>query len=123
MSNDQNQARQSRDPLANREPGDDADERATEPNPRVWASNAAAGAECLTRKEPYEFLIRFKEKPSPEVTSHLKDQGFHWSREEQLWVRPIGYKTAAQDREIGHRAYGTVVNMILGQEGQVRQPF
>jgi hypothetical protein len=110
MSSDQNQATQIR---LHREPGDDGDERPVEPNPRGWAKNNVAGAEYLTRKEPYESLIRFKEKPSQQVIDHLKDQGFSWNRDEQHWARHIGYNTAAQDREIGRRAYEAAVAMIL----------
>jgi len=123
MSSNQNQANPQ--VKLHREPGDDGDERTVEPNPRGWATNTAAGAEYLTRKEPYETLIRFKEKPSPEVTGYLKDQGFYWNRDEQLWARPIGYNTAAQDREVSRRAYGKAVDMILEEKGLApqKEPF
>ncbi|HEV3005850.1 MAG TPA: hypothetical protein VGX78_15395 [Pirellulales bacterium] len=121
MSTNQNQANPQ--VKLHREPGDDGDDTIVEPNPRVWAKNNAAGAEYLTRKEPYESLIRFKEKPSPEVLDHLKDQGFRWNRDEQVWARPIGYNTAAQDREVGRRAYEAAVTIILEQKGQGREPF
>jgi hypothetical protein len=112
-------------PVETREPGEDRSEPAVEPNPRGWATNNAAGVEALTRKNPYEYLIRFKEKPSPEVIEHIKSQGFAWNRNEQLWARPIGYSTAAQDRETGRRTYGKVVDMILEEKGLApqKQPF
>ena len=100
-----------------REPGEDPSEHIPEPNPRGWAGNNAAGVEFLTRKEPYEALIRFKEKPSQDVIDTMKDGGFRWNRDEQAWARPIGYNTAAQDREIGRRTYGKVVAMLLEQKG------
>lgn len=102
---------------AAREPGEDPSEHVAEPNPRSWAGNNAAGVEYLTRKDPYQFLIRFKEKPSPEVIDYMKDNGFRWDRNEQAWARPIGYSSAAQDRELGRRTYGKVVDMLLEQKG------
>jgi hypothetical protein len=83
--------------VATGEPGEDGGEHAVEPNPRSWAGNNAAGVEYLTRKAPYQFLIRFKEKPSREVIGHMKDQGFRWDRDGQVWARPVAYKAAAQD--------------------------
>ena len=68
------------EPAATREPGEDVSEHIVEPNPRSWAGNNAAGVEFLTRKEPYEALIRFKEKPSQEVIDTMKDAGFRWNR-------------------------------------------
>jgi len=100
-----------------REPGEDPGEHFVEPNPRSWAGNNAAGVEYLTRKEPYQFLIRFKEKPSQDVIDLMKDNGFRWDRDAQLWARPIAYSTAAQDREIGRRTYGKVVDRLLEQKG------
>jgi len=105
------------EPAAAREPGEDPSEHFVEPNPRSWAGNNAAGVEYLTRKEPYQFLIRFREKPSVEVIGHMKDNGFQWDRNNQVWARPIAYSTAAQDREIGRRTYGKVVDMLLQQKG------
>ncbi|HUY89233.1 MAG TPA: hypothetical protein VMV10_10900 [Pirellulales bacterium] len=113
----QEQELASQEPAAAREPGEDPSEHVSEPNPRSWAGNNAAGVEFLTRKEPYEALIRFKEKPSQEVIDTMKDAGFRWNRDEQAWARPIGYNTQAQDRELGRRTYGKVVAMLLDQKG------
>lgn len=111
------QEQEQQEPVVEREPGEDPSEHFVEPNPRSWAGNNAAGVEFLTRKEPYEALIRFKEKPSQEVIDYMKDNGFRWNRDEQAWARPIGYSTQAQDRELGRRTYGKVVDMLLQQKG------
>ena len=108
---------QQQDETVTREPGEDVSEHFVEPNPRSWAGNNAAGVEYLTRKDPYEALIRFKEKPSQEVIDTMKDAGFRWNRDGQAWARPIGYNTQAQDRELGRRTYGKVVDMLLQQKG------
>jgi DNA-binding transcriptional MocR family regulator len=108
---------QQQDETVTREPGEDPSEHVVEPNPRGWAHNNAAGVEFLTRRDPYEALIRFKEKPPQEVIDTMKDNGFRWNRDSQAWARPIGYNSAAQDRELGRRTYGKVVEMLLEQKG------
>ena len=109
---------QAQEPAAQREPGDDTIAVA---NPRPWAHNNDAGAEYLTRSDPYEFLIRFKDKPSAEVLATLREADFHWNSENKWWARPIGYKTQAQDREIGRRTYGKVVEMIVKEKGLTQE--
>lgn len=100
-----------------REPGEDPSEHVVAPNPRGWAHNNVAGVEYLTRKDPYEALIRFNEKPAQAIIDYMKDNGFRWNRDEQMWARPIRYDTAAQDRELGRRTYSKVVEMVLEQKG------
>lgn len=105
------------------EPDEESGKRATEPNPRGWVTNNAAGASFLTRRDPFECLIRFNEKPAQEVLDYVKEQGFRWNSDDQVWRRPIGYTTAAQDRQIGRRTFDEAVSMILEQKGEGRQPF
>lgn len=109
---------QAEEPATQREPGDDT---IAVPNPRPWASNNVAGAEYLTRTDPYECLIRFKDKPSEAVLATLRENGFHWKAENKWWARPIGYQTQAQDRETGRRTYSKVVDMILTEKGLTQE--
>ena len=91
--------------------------RQEETNPRPWAIHNLAGVEALTRTDPYEFIIRFKEQPQISVLEPLKTAGFRWNREKQWWARPIIYSTRMQDRELGQRTYGEVVKLLLAEKG------
>lgn len=111
------QEQEQQEEVLTRDPGEDPSEHIPEVNPRGWASNNAAGVEYLTRRDPYQFLIRFKEKPPQEVIDYMKDNDFRWNSQDKVWAKPIGKYTQAQDREIGRRTYGKVVALLLEQKG------
>ncbi|HEV3005851.1 MAG TPA: hypothetical protein VGX78_15400 [Pirellulales bacterium] len=90
--------------------------RVTTLNPRSWVTNNAAGVHYMTRNYPYQTLIRFDLEPSAGVVDFLEKNGFRWKIEPQHWARTIGYKTAAEDREIGRRTFGAVVEMLLAEK-------
>lgn len=87
------------------------------PIPRLIDRNAATGVELRDRAEPYESQIVFPEQPAQAVLDLIKQQGFHWSRENKLWRRPIEYNTRFQDREVAKRTYDEVNRMLLADKG------
>jgi hypothetical protein len=106
------------EPETTREPGDETEQETRAPNPRPWAHNNAAGVEMLEHRDPYERWIRFRDgKPPQEVIDCLKDNGFRWNRDDQVWTRPVDYKTQAQDRLTADRTYARAVDMLLEHKG------
>ena len=95
-----------------REPGDEPT-RPQLPNPMSWITDTIAQVAFRTAREPYQAEILFGEgKPSPEARAIMKDAGFRWNPQYEAWTRPIGFTTAAQDREIGRRTATAVIKQI-----------
>jgi hypothetical protein len=106
-------------PQTEREPGDEPKEgNRNVPNPRPWAHNNAAGVEMLEHRDPYERWLKFRDgKPPQEVINLVKDNGFAWNRDDQVWAKAVGYKTQAQDRLVADRTYASVVSLMLKAKG------
>lgn len=86
--------------------------------PRSWFTDAAAGVELRTSRDPYQTQVVFADgKPSDEIRTFLKSQGFRWNPDATAWVRPIQFATAAQDREAGRRVAGEVAKMLRAEKG------
>ena len=85
--------------------------------PQSCESDSVVGAEYLTRTDPNEAMIRFKEKPSQAVLGFLKENGFRWSRMDQAWTRPVRAKAGDQTGDAGRREYGKVVDILRVEKG------
>jgi hypothetical protein len=85
--------------------------------PQPCETDSVVGAEYLTRSDPSEAMIRFKEKPSQAVLGFLKENGFRWSRTDQAWTRPCRSRTSGQDGDAGRRDYGKVVDILRVEKG------
>lgn len=112
------------------------DERKPFPKRRPWEHDNQAGVERSTYSDrdagKFETWLQFRDgKPSDEVRAHMKAQGFHWEskvpegglfQSEGAWVRPHKMGSIAQDRLVGERTFGEVVNLILKEKGLVHEP-
>jgi len=75
------------------------------------------GAHRLEHVNPYLSIIKLDEKPSEEVRTKLREDGFTWSPKNTEWKRPINYDTRQQDRESARRTFDEVCKMIRTERG------
>lgn len=113
----QPQEKEQQPPAAARQPGQNMRRHIPRGQPQACETDSAVGAEYLTRNDPNEAMIRFKEKPSQAVLGFLKDNGFRWSRMEQAWTRPMSSKTGGQDDDPGRRDFRKVVDILRIEKG------
>lgn len=107
--------------VATREPGDEP-ERKPLPNPWAIKSNPPEGLEYRLARDPYQAEIKFADgKPSDEVRKIMKDGGFRWAPDYEVWARPIEFRTQMQDRLQAERVYAEVLKAIRAEKGIVDQ--
>ena len=76
------------------------------------------GLEYRQAREPYQAEIVFAEgKPSEEIRTLMKREGFQWQNERKVWARPIEYKSQMQDRLHGERVYAEVLKAVRAEKG------
>lgn len=103
--------------VATREPGDEP-ERKPLPNPWPIKTNVPEGLEYRLARDPYQAEIKFAAgKPSEAVRQIMKDGGFRWAPDYEVWARPIEFKTQMQDRLQGERVYADVLKAIRVEKG------
>jgi hypothetical protein len=104
-------------PVVGRQPEQTTRGRVPKSEPQSAETDSVVGAEYLTRNDPAEAMIRFKEKPSQAVLGFLKENGFRWSRTDHAWTRSVRSKTGAQTRDASRRDYGKVVDILRIEKG------
>jgi hypothetical protein len=110
----QMQENEQQQPAAGRPPGQQRMRgQVAKGQPQSCETDSVVGAEYLTRSDPAEAMIRFKEKPSQAVLGFLKENGFRWSRTDQAWTRPVRSKAG----DAGRRDYGKVVDILRVEKG------
>ena len=65
----------------------------------------------------YLSIIKFDEKPSPEVIKMLRASEFDWNQENKEWIRPVRFATRQQDRITADRIFDDVCQMIRQERG------
>ncbi len=92
------------------------------PDPFGIASDYAAGVHLFENRQDRLMVIKFDEKPSPEVLDRLKDAGFRWNPRDKVWVNPIRPETARATRIEAERTYQEVRSMIRQEKGIESSP-
>lgn len=92
------------------------------PDPFGIASDYAAGVHLFENRQDRLMVIKFDEKPNPDVLNHLKDSGFRWNPRDKVWVTPIRPDSARAIRIEAERAYQTVSSMIREEKGIESSP-
>jgi hypothetical protein len=87
------------------------------PDPFGIASDYAAGVHLFENRQDRLMVIKFDEKPSPEVLDRLKDSGFRWNPRDKVWVSPIRPDSARTIRIEAERTYQVVSSMIRQEKG------
>lgn len=92
------------------------------PDPFGIASDYAAGVHLFENRQDRLMVIKFDEKPNPEVLNHLKDSGFRWNPRDKVWVSPIRTDNARAIRIEAERTYQAVSSMIRQEKGIESSP-
>lgn len=130
MPRKHSQAQHQDSPVADREPGDDAQETLVQ-KIRPWQHDNRAGVELIeyTDKEnnKYEMWLRFRDgDPGVKIRQFAKDNDFIWEPDAPAggrfdvtgaWAHQIAYKTRNQDKLHCRRAFREVVDMMLEAKG------
>jgi hypothetical protein len=61
--------------------------------------------------------ISFDDKPTPEVRSFLKQNGFGWDRDAHVWTVPIRFQQREQDRLAAKRTFHKTCELVRAEKG------
>lgn len=92
------------------------------PDPFGIASDYAAGVHLFENRQDRLMVIKFDEKPGPEVLDRLKDSGFRWNPRDKVWVSPIRPDSARAIRIEAERTYQAVSSMVRKEKGIESSP-
>jgi hypothetical protein len=67
--------------------------------------------------EKHRGEITFEAKPEPEIRAFLKDNGYQWDRDAEVWAFPIRFAQRETDRLAAKRAFHQVVALIRKAKG------
>lgn len=87
------------------------------PDPFGIATDNVAGVRLFENRQDRLMVIKFDEKPNPDVLNHLKDAGFRWNPRDKVWVSPIRPDNARAIRIEAERVYQAVSSMIRQEKG------
>jgi hypothetical protein len=81
------------------------------------AGDYEAGVRLLESRRYRQMVIKFEEKPSPEVLERVKSAGYRWSPNDKAWVQSIPRESARATRIEAERLYQEVRDMIRQDKG------
>lgn len=92
------------------------------PDPFGIAGDYEVGIRLFENRRDRLMVIKFEQKPSAEVLTHMKDSGFRWNPRDQVWVHPIYPEQARQIRIAAERTYQEVRQMVRQERGLGESP-
>ncbi|MBX9580301.1 MAG: hypothetical protein K2X87_08345 [Gemmataceae bacterium] len=92
------------------------------PDPFGIASDLLAGVRLVESRRDRVMAIGFDAKPSPEVIGRMKDAGYRWNPQDQVWVQPVRPETARATRVEAERLFQEVSGLIRAEKGIESSP-
>ena len=80
-------------------------------------SDRQAGVRFYFNYERHTGEISFADKPSEEVRSLLKENGYQWKAEAKVWSIPIRFESREQDRLHAKKIFHQVAELIRMEKG------
>lgn len=87
------------------------------PNPFGYKHDVAAGVRLLEDRRFKQVQVKFAAKPSDEVRQVVRDAGFRWLQEEQVWAKQIDPEKGWQTRADADALFEQVTAMIRAEQG------
>jgi hypothetical protein len=87
------------------------------PDPFGIAGDYLAGVRLFESKRDRQMAIKFDEKPGQAVIDKLKEAGYRWNPEHQIWAYPVRAESAMRTRIEAERLYQEVRQMVRQEKG------
>ena len=97
--------------------GPDAEAGASTVRRMAILSDTPAGIRFYFDYQKHRGEIAFDAKPTPEVRALLKENGFRWDADVQVWAVPIRFAQREQDRLAAKRTYHKCAEMVRVEKG------
>ena len=87
------------------------------PDPFGIHSDYLAGIHLRESRKYRQIQIVFDEKPSQAIIDKIKESGYRWNREDEMWTRQMNQDNAMQTRVDADRLFKEVAKMIRADRG------
>ena len=91
--------------------------RITAPDPVCIEGDYDAGVRLFESKRDRQMAIKFDEKPGQPVIDRMKEAGYRWNPNDQIWAHPVRRETARGTRIDAERLYQEVRQMVRQEKG------
>ena len=96
-------------------------ERSRTPNPFGYMQDVVAGVKLQEDRRFKQSQLKFDAKPTDAVRVVVREAGFRWLPEEQVWWKAISSENGWQSRMDAERLYQQVTAMIRKEKGIDRE--
>ena len=87
------------------------------PNPFSFKHDVAAGVRLMEDRRFKQMQIQFAEKPSDDIRLAVREAGFRWLQEEQVWVKQIDRENGWQTRADAEKLFDQIASQIRAEKG------
>jgi hypothetical protein len=87
------------------------------PDPFGLHHDILAGVHLRESRKYHQMQIVFDEKPSQAIIDKIKEGGYRWNRESEMWTRQMNQDNAMQTRVDADRLFKEVAKLIRTERG------